>query len=81
MRPPGGVGETLPAMATDEIVRLVLELEPGGPTVAGTIAVGEEAGRRFVGMLDLISAIESIRERPAPSAEPGGEGDAGAAPG
>jgi hypothetical protein len=47
--------------ARDPAIRVRLELEPGTDPLVGTCAVGDSDPVGFVGMLELLAMIDSIR--------------------
>ena len=56
-------------------MRLTIELDPCSQPIAGWMQANGEPRRGFVGMLELISLLEGLRERPpqptAPDRTPG----------
>jgi hypothetical protein len=47
-----------------EMVRLTIEIDPSSQPIAGWLQPNGEPKRDFVGILELISLLEWLRERP-----------------
>jgi hypothetical protein len=53
-------------------MRLTIEIDPRSQPIAGWLQPNGEPRREFVGMLELVSMLEGLRERPPPEhREPG----------
>jgi hypothetical protein len=46
-------------------MRLTIEIDPRSQPIAGWLQPKGEPRREFVGMLELISLLEALRERPS----------------
>ena len=52
----------------EQPLRIVLDLEPGSEPISGTIASGSDPGEPFAGVMQLVAALDRLRETGADQA-------------